>query len=137
MDKYRKVIKPKDKDAVKDEAEIRVTSVGSVSAYISRAATVFNELKKPQVTITGSGNAISKAVQLCEVVKRRFKGLHQITSLSTVEIVDEYEPLEEGLDKVSETRSLSLITIKLSTDALDTSDKGYQAPIDESEVKEY
>jgi len=136
MDKYRKVIKPKDTE-VKDEAEIRVTAVGSVSAYVSRAAKVFNELEKPMVTITGTGNAITKAVSLAEVVKRRFKGLHQITSIGSTEIVDEYEPLEEGLDKVSETRTMSTISIKLSKDSLDSKDKGYQAPLDESEVKEY
>merc|ERR1712187_153600 len=49
----------------------------------------------------------------------------------------EYEPLEEGLDKVTDTRNVSGIEIKLSKEALDTSDKGYQAPIDESLVKEY
>jgi len=136
MDKYRKVIKPKDTE-VKDEAEIRVTAVGSVSAYVSRAAKVFNELEKPMVTITGTGNAITKAVSLAEVVKRRFKGLHQITSIGSTEIVDEYEPLEEGLDKVSETRTMSTISIKLSKDSLDSSDKGYQAPLDDSEIKEY
>merc|ERR1712187_338475 len=113
MDKYRKVIKPKD-TAVKDETEIRVTAVGSVAAYCARANTLFNEQDKKTITITGTGNAITKAVTLAEVAKRRFKGLHQITSLSTTEIVDEYEPLEEGLDKVTETKTLSCIEIKLS-----------------------
>merc|ERR1711866_14729 len=136
MDKYRKVIKPKE-TAVKDETEIRVTAVGSVAAYCARANTLFKEQDKKTITITGTGNAITKAVTLAEVAKRRFKGLHQITSLSTTEIVDEYEPLEEGLDKVTETKTLSCIEIKLSMEALDTSDKGYQAPLPESEVTEY
>jgi len=136
MDKYRKVIKPKE-TAVKDETEIRVTAVGSISAYCARANTLFTEQDKKTITITGTGNAITKAVTLAEVVKRRFAGLHQITSVGTTEIVDEYEPLEEGLDKVTETRNLSCIEIKLSKDALDTSDKGYQAPVPESEVTAY
>eukprot|EP00406_Dinophysis_acuminata_P033490 CAMPEP_0179371198 /NCGR_PEP_ID=MMETSP0797-20121207/85595_1 /TAXON_ID=47934 /ORGANISM="Dinophysis acuminata, Strain DAEP01" /LENGTH=201 /DNA_ID=CAMNT_0021087029 /DNA_START=67 /DNA_END=670 /DNA_ORIENTATION=+ len=119
MDKYRKVEKPKD-SAVKDDDEIRVTAAGNVSAYVSRAAKVFNELEKQQVVIKATGNALTKAVTLAEIVKRRFKDLHQITSLGSTEIVDEYEPLEEGLDKVT-----------------DTVDKGYQAPIDESLVQEY
>merc|ERR1712019_17507 len=136
MDKYRKVIKPKE-TAVKDDTEIRVTAVGSVYAYCARANTLFNDEDKKTITITGTGNAITKAVTLAEVAKRRFKGLHQITSLSTTEIVDEYEPLEEGLDKVMDTRTLSCIEIKLSKEALDTSDKGYQAPLAESEVTEY
>merc|ERR1711868_287969 len=57
-------------------------------------------------------------------------------SLGSQEIVDEYEPLEEGLDKVTDTRNVSIIEITLSKEPLDTSDKGYQAPIDESLVKE-
>merc|ERR1711972_939332 len=103
----------------------------------ARANTLFNEQDKKTMTITGTGNAITKAVTLAEVAKRRFKGLHQITSLSSTEIVDEYEPLEEGLDKVTDTRTVSVMEIVLSKDALDTSDKGYQAPIDESLVTEY
>merc|ERR1712050_724007 len=135
MDKYRKVAKPKDTSDKADD-EIRVTAVGSVSAYVSRAATVYNELNKPKVVIKASGNALTKAVTAAEVIKRRFKGLHQVTALGTVEIVDEYEPLEEGLDKVTDTRNVSTIEITLSKDALDTSNKGYQAPIDQSLVKE-
>merc|ERR1712151_364889 len=75
-------------------------------------------------------------VTSAEVIKRRFKGLHQITKIGSQEIVDEYEPLEEGLDMVTETRSLPFVEIKLSKEELDTSDKGYQPPIDESLVTE-
>merc|ERR1712039_1164588 len=120
-----------------DDAEIRVTAAGSVSAYVSRAAKVFNELERPQVVIKATGNALTKAVTLAEVIKRRFKDLHQITVLLNTEIVDEYEPLEEGLDKVTDTRSVPVIEITLSKEPLDTSDKGYQAPLDASEVKEF
>mmetsp|Transcript_57586 Transcript_57586/g.171370 ORF Transcript_57586/g.171370 Transcript_57586/m.171370 type:complete len:251 (+) Transcript_57586:105-857(+) len=136
MDKYRRVEKPKEAP-VKDDEEIRVTATGSVSAYVSRAATVFQELEKKMVVIKATGNALAKAVTLAEVVKRRFKGLHQITSLGSMDIVDEYEPLEEGLDKVTDTRTVSLVEIKLSKESLDSSDKGYQAPIDESLVTEF
>mmetsp|Transcript_41097 Transcript_41097/g.89082 ORF Transcript_41097/g.89082 Transcript_41097/m.89082 type:complete len:346 (+) Transcript_41097:81-1118(+) len=136
MDKYRKVMKPKE-DIQKSDEEIRVTAAGSVSAYVSRAATVFNELKKPYVIVQATGNALTKAVTAAEVIKRRFKGLHQITELKTVEIVDEYEPLEEGLDKVTDVRNVSVVEIKLSKEPLDSSDKGYQPPIDESLVKEF
>merc|ERR1712113_729995 len=86
--------------------------------------------------ITATGNALTKAVTSAEVIKRRFKGLHQITKIGSQEIVDEYEPLEEGLDMVTDTRSLPFIEIKLSKEELDTSDKGYQPPIDESLVTE-
>merc|ERR1712136_705138 len=133
---YTKVLKPKE-NVVKDDSEIRITAIRSVSAYVTRAATVFNELEMPFITITATGNALSKAVTLAEVVKRRFKGLHQITTLGTTEIVDEYEPIEEGLDRVTDTRSVTFIEIKLSKDPLDTTDKGYQPPIDEALVTEF
>lgn len=135
MDKYRKVTKPKD-TSEKPENEIRITAAGSVSSYVSRAAKVYGELNSTKVVITATGNALSKAVTLAEVVKRRFKGLHQITKVGSQEIVDEYEPKEEGLEKVFETRNMATIEITLSKDALDTADVGYQAPIDESLVKE-
>merc|ERR1712204_65874 len=79
---------------------------------------------------------MGKAVTAVEIIKRRFKGLHQITKLGSQEVVDEYEPLEEGLDNVTETRNLPFLEITLSKTALDSSDKGYQPPIDESCVKE-
>merc|ERR1712060_512259 len=93
--------------------------------------------EKQQVVIKATGNALTKAVTLAEVIKRRFKDLHQITSLGRTEIVDEYEPLEEGLDKVTDIRSVSIIEIKLSKELLDTTDKGYQPPIDASLVTEF
>lgn len=49
------------------------------------------------ITIRGMGRAISKAVTVAEIVKRRIVGLHQITSIDRVEINDVYEPTEEGL----------------------------------------
>merc|ERR1719201_3266277 len=94
-------------------------------------------MDKPQVVVKATGNALTKAVTAAEVIKRRFAGLHQITNLGSTEIVDEYEPLEEGLDKVVDTRSVSFVEITLSKEPLDTSDKGYQPPIDESLVKEF
>mmetsp|Transcript_38057 Transcript_38057/g.71341 ORF Transcript_38057/g.71341 Transcript_38057/m.71341 type:complete len:336 (-) Transcript_38057:826-1833(-) len=136
MDKYRKVVKPK--EAVeKSEEEIRLTATGSITAYVGRAAKVYNELDKPKVVVTATGNALTKAVTTAEVIKRRFKGLHQITKLGNQEIVDEYEPIEEGLDKVTDTRSIPFIEITLSKEPLDTSDVGYQPPIDESLVTDF
>jgi len=137
MDKYQKVTKPKAEQEEKSEEEIRLTATGSISSYVSRAAKVYNELEKTKVVITAAGNALTKAVQTAEVIKRRFKGLHQITSLSSQEIVDEYEPLEEGLETVFDTRTVPFISITLSKEALDTADKGYQPPIDESLVTEF
>jgi len=136
MDKYRKVVKPREQ-TVKEDDEIRVTAAGSVSAYIAYAAKVYNEMNKPKVVLKGTGNALAKVVTAAEVIKRRFKGLHQVTNLGNTEIIDEYEPLEEGLDKVVDTRNVSFIEITLSKEALDTNNKGYQPPLPEDQVKDY
>merc|ERR1719247_3392943 len=136
MDKYRKVVKPREQ-TVKDDDEIRVTAAGSVSAYVAYAAKIFNEMEKPKIVVKGTGNALSKVVTAAEVIKRRFKGLHQVTNLGNTEIIDEYEPLEEGLDKVVDTRNVSFIEITLSKEALDTNNKGYQPPLPEDQVKDY
>lgn len=136
MDKYKRVPKQKETEA-KPDNEIRVTAVGSVSAYVSFAAKVFNEMSKDELVVKATGNALAKAVTLAEVIKRRFKGLHQVTSVTTQEIVDEYEPLEEGLDRVIDKRNVAYVEITLSKKELDTKHVGYQAPLDESMVVEY
>lgn len=82
-------------------------------------------------------NAVETAVKLAELIKHRIKGLHQINKINHITIVDEYEPLEEGLDHLKFTRIVTMLEIMLSKNELDTSDVGYQAPIDESEVQEY
>jgi len=136
MDKYRRVEKVKEEADGKNDEEIRLTAQGSISAYVGRAGTVFNELEKQHVLLKATGGALTKAVTTAEVIKRRFKGLHQITKIGAIELTDEYMPLEEGLEIVFDTRSVPFIEITLSKEALDTSDMGYQPPIDESLVKD-
>mmetsp|Transcript_35196 Transcript_35196/g.78849 ORF Transcript_35196/g.78849 Transcript_35196/m.78849 type:complete len:189 (-) Transcript_35196:241-807(-) len=133
MDKY-KLVKKERQPA--PEGEIRVTAVGRVAAYVSYIAKLLVDEGKDKVEIKAQGNALAKAVTLAEVAKRRIKGLHQITKVGSSEIEDEYEPLEEGLDKVVTKRFTSVVEITLSKTALDTSALGYQAPLPEDQVKE-
>jgi len=133
MDKYTRVQKEKEPTG---ENEIRISSQGRVSSYITYAGQLFNEQGKEQVEIRATGQALPKAVQVAEVVKRRFAGLHQITTLGSTEIENEYEPTEEGLNKVTQTTVLSIMRIVLSKKPLDTTAIGYQPPIPESEVGE-
>ena len=53
------------------------------------------------LNIRASGNAILKALILIEIVKNRVGGLHQVNNIDSTEIVDEYEPLYEGLDMIT------------------------------------
>ena len=49
------------------------------------------------------GRAINKAVTIAEILKRKMP-LHQCNNLSSVEMIDVFEPLEEGLDRVTSRR---------------------------------
>merc|ERR1711976_762648 len=89
-----------------------------------------------KMKLVAAGNVLDLAVTFAEIIKRRLKGLHQVTSIGSTEIVDRYLPKEEGLDVVEQKRNISHMEIVLSLDALDTNDVGYQAPLPESEVKE-
>jgi hypothetical protein len=81
------------------------------------------------------GRAINKAVTIAEILKRKMP-LHQVNSLSSVEMVDVFEPLEEGLDTVTSRRFVSCMKITLSrnADGIDPKDIGYQAPLPTEEM---
>eukprot|EP00397_Hematodinium_sp_SG-2012_P049227 GEMP01056689.1.p1 GENE.GEMP01056689.1~~GEMP01056689.1.p1 ORF type:complete len:284 (+),score=77.55 GEMP01056689.1:88-939(+) len=136
MDKYRRVAKEKDTSRQTPEDEIRITASGRTAVYITYAAKLFNEKELEKCTIKATGTALATAVTVVEIIKRRFKGLHQITKLGSIEIVDEYEPLEEGLDKVTDVRQVSFIEVTLSKAALDEKNPGYQPPLSDDLVKE-
>jgi hypothetical protein len=76
------------------------------------------------------GRAINKAVTIAEIIKRKLP-VHQVNQLSSVEMIDVYMPLEEGLDQVTSRRYVSClrITLSLSPDAVDKSHYGYQPPL--------
>ncbi|CAD7955927.1 unnamed protein product [Amoebophrya sp. A120] len=134
MEKYRRKAPVKEEKSADDE--IRVTAKGRTATYVSYASKLFNEKNMDEFTLKATGAALATAVTVAEVVKRRFKGLHQITKLGSVEVVDEWEPIEEGLDPVTNTRNVSFIEITLSKKELDKKNIGYQEPIDESLVEE-
>jgi len=136
MEKYRRVPKKAATEKSADD-EIRITAKGRTATYVTYASKLLNEKAMETFTLKATGAALATAVTVAEVIKRRFKGLHQITKLGSVEVTDEWEPLEEGLDPVTGTRAVSFIEIVLSKQELDKSDKGYQEPLDESLVQEF
>merc|ERR1719359_33452 len=131
MEKYQRVAKEK---VPTEEDEIRVSAAGRVAAYISYAAQLFKEQEKDKVVINATGNAIPKAVQVAEVIKRRFEGLHQTCEIGSTDVENEYEPLEEGLDVVKQVKTMSTMSITLLKTGLDEKHIGYQPPLDPSEV---
>jgi DNA-binding protein Alba len=131
MFKYRKVEQPKEP---KPDNEIRVTSRTYISTNFKYIAGLLEEKRFDEIIIKATGNVISKAVALAIVVRKRFLGLHQISEIETTEMVDVYEPLEEGLDTVERKRLVCMMTIILSSNQLDTTHIGYQEPLPPDEV---
>jgi ribonucleases P/MRP protein subunit RPP25 len=123
--------------------------------YISYAINLMTEKGHTSVQLKAMGRAINKTVAIgmhaqlhpaepdelihshlaAEIIKRRVKDLHQLTEVGSVNITDTWEPKEEGLNRLEITRHVSIITITLSKDVLDTTHPGYQAPLDEELVK--
>ena len=136
-DAYRRVEKA---DETLPANEIRVRRGVGIGRYLKRAWELLNgaEGSEDKVVIKGVSNAVQSAVNLAELIKHRVKGLHQINKISNITIVDEYEPLYEGLDHLKFSRVVTMLQITLTkSDTVVKSDIGYQPPIAESEVQEY
>ncbi|KAF7154778.1 hypothetical protein RHSIM_Rhsim01G0257500 [Rhododendron simsii] len=127
MDRYQKVEKPRPEVPI-NENEIRITASGLVRNYLTYATTLLQERRGREIVLKAMGNAISKTVAIAEIIKRRIPQLHQDTAISSVKITDVYEPIEEGLSTVEQTRQVSMISITLSFKELNKTSPGYQAP---------
>merc|ERR1712046_555542 len=97
-DKYKLMKKPADRDG--EKTDVRITGTGRITTYISYVAKLFHEEDYKFCTIKATGQALAAAVTVAEVLKRRFKGLHQVTKIASTEVVDTYEPKEEGLETI-------------------------------------
>ncbi|KAK9287158.1 hypothetical protein L1049_015569 [Liquidambar formosana] len=134
MDRYQRVEKPKTQTPI-NENEIRITAQGRMRNYIAYATTLLQEKGSNEIVLKAMGRAINKTVAIVELIKRRIVGLHQKTSIGSIDITDMWEPLEEGLLPLETTRHVSMITITLSKEELDVSSIGYQPPIPADQVK--
>ncbi|XP_054817940.1 uncharacterized protein LOC129317630 [Prosopis cineraria] len=134
MDRYQKVEKPRTETPI-DENEIRITSQGRMRNYITYAMSLIQEKGSNEIVFKAMGRAINKTVTIVELIKRRIVGLHQNTAIGSTDITDTWEPLEEGLLPLETTRHVSMITITLSKEELDTSSVGYQPPLPADQVK--
>ena len=79
------------------ENEIRVAVAGKVSSYLGYAFRILNKSEHRSLTIRATGNAIVKALILIELVKRRIGDLHQLNTIHSMVIEDEFKPKEEGM----------------------------------------
>ena len=105
MFKYRRVYKEKDKAKPN---EIRVTANTMLRSYLGYVAnlleTLAKEKKEETIVIKGTGYVISKAISLATLIRHRFKGLKQIVDIGTMDMVDEYEPMEEEINEIENSK---------------------------------
>ncbi|KAG0458747.1 hypothetical protein HPP92_021875 [Vanilla planifolia] len=134
MDRYQRVEKAREQTPIK-ENEVRITTQGRMRSYITYAMSLLQENGSDEIVFKAMGRAINKTVIIVELIKRRIVGLHQITTIGSIDITDTWEPLEEGLLPLETTRHVSMVAITLSKQALDTSAPGYQLPLAEDQVK--
>ncbi|XP_057836632.1 uncharacterized protein LOC131046857 [Cryptomeria japonica] len=135
MDRYQRVEKPRPETPI-NENEIRITTQGKMRNYITYATTLLQKDKgSAEIIIKAMGRAINKTVTIAEIIKRRIAGLHQITTIGSIDITDSWEPLEEGLLPLETTRHVSMIAITLSTTELDVNSPGYQPPLPVDQVR--
>jgi len=117
------------------QTEVKITQQGKPRNYISYAINLF-EKGASEITLKAMGRAINKAVTIAEILKRKLP-LHQVTTLTSSEIIDVFEPLEEGLDIVESKRNVSCMTIALSKTGagMDFNHIGYQPPLSNEEIQ--
>jgi len=108
------------------------SSAGSVSRFkltfiLSLSFFFLQATGSEKIVLKAMGRAINKAVTIAEILKRKMP-LHQVNCLTSSEVVDIFEPLEEGLDVVESKRYVSCMTITLSTteQGVDKNAIGYQ-----------
>lgn len=134
-DKYQ-LVKEKEEHAQAAENEIYVTNEGKPNKFYAYGAEYLLRNKDNNLRIKASGKAIFKAFLIAELIRKRVKGLHQLTKIDSTDSITKYVSLEEGLDDISITKKLSVVEITLSFEALDKDHYGYMPPLPEGEVKE-
>ena len=99
-----------------EKNEIRVTAKGDIRSKFNYAEKLITKENLRILEIRGTGNAIVKALILIEMIKRRIGNLHQITRITSSEIIDEYEPNIEGLEKIQQVRRVTCLHCTFSLD---------------------
>ncbi|XP_063421942.1 ribonuclease P protein subunit p25-like protein isoform X1 [Mytilus trossulus] len=108
--------------------EMKVNAGSKIRNLMGFAMKKMKEPTIKQMTWNGSGNAMNKAISCAEIMKRKTKGLHQISKVYYRRIEEYWEPKIEGLERLKVNRDIPAISILLSKEPLDSTELGYQAP---------
>eukprot|EP00803_Ostreobium_quekettii_P003835 evm.model.scf_2621.1 EVM.evm.TU.scf_2621.1 scf_2621:4592-6424(-) len=116
------------------ETEVRITSRGKIRNYVTFAANLFLTKNEKAIVVRGLGNVINKTVNLAEVLKRRVKGLYQVTNIGSLRITDAVEA-RDGRPARQRTTLVAVISILLTTERPDASVPCVQEPLPEEEIQ--
>ncbi|KAK8958770.1 hypothetical protein KSP40_PGU002646 [Platanthera guangdongensis] len=89
--------------------EIHITTQGRMRSYITYATSLIQEKGSDEIIFKAMGRTINKTVMIVELIDRRIADLHQNTAVGSTDIIDTWEPLEEGLLPLETTRHVSMI----------------------------
>ncbi|XP_043084389.1 ribonuclease P protein subunit p25a [Puntigrus tetrazona] len=81
-----------------------------------------------QVVFSGTGRAVTKTITCAEIMKRKVRGLHQLSKLQYRTVTEVWESQESGPLQMTVHRTLPSICILLSKEPLDPQEPGYQPP---------
>ena len=133
ISKYKKILK---KAEATEANEVRVRVGSRPFSYAAYAGKQLLEKKAEFVYLNATGAAVSNAIKVIEYLKRHVKGLHVQYKILSKKFVDEYEPMIEGLDKVTTERIVSTLECVLTLTKGDTlkNTPGYIEPLPETQV---
>jgi len=119
-----------------EENEIRIKSQARPFVYAAYAGKLLFEKKFDVIHMLATGPATAKVIQSVEYIRKRVKGLHVTYEIESTEFVDEYRPLEEGLDTVIAKRLVPTLKAHLTLSKGDTYSKlpGYMAPLSNNDI---
>ncbi|KAI9224687.1 hypothetical protein BC828DRAFT_372822 [Blastocladiella britannica] len=87
----------------------------STRAYLSRARTLLDLQQQPHIYIHGLGKAIQKAAEIATTLAAQSLGnLVMEVTTGTQQVVDDMDYEDEDLEPEADTRSTSVLTIKIS-----------------------
>jgi hypothetical protein len=83
-----------------------------------------------------TGSATAKEIQAIEYIRKRIKNLHVAYHIMSTEFIDEFQPIEEGLDKVEVSRLVPTLKADLTlTEGISLQRlPGYMPPLPVSEL---
>ncbi|XP_050956026.1 ribonuclease P protein subunit p25a [Labeo rohita] len=89
-----------------------------------------------QVLFSGTGRAVTKTITCAEIMKRKVRGLHQVSKLQYRTVTEVWESQESGPVQMTVHRTLPSICILLSKEPLDPQEPGYQPPAEINALSE-